>query len=135
MARHLNRFLRPCSGVWNHTERGGILGWGRSKSGMQISAPSTVVGLSLDKACFFPKKSWCFKNYSKFPIDICNSDPSILISLEISANKKQEVKLEKAKINSYYFQFCTVEFDTPSFKQAQKLTGLSKNDAVSFYKK
>ena len=43
------------------------------------------------------------------------------------------IKLEKAKINSYFFLFCTVEFDTPSFKQAQKLTGLSKNDAVSFY--
>ena len=100
---------------------------------MQISAPSTVVGLPLDKARFFSKKRGCFKNYSKNPIDICNSDPSILISLEISANKKQEVKLEKAKINSYYFQFCTVEFDAPSFKQPQKLNGLSKNVAVSFY--
>ena len=57
----------------------------------------------------------------------------MLIILEISTNKKQEVKLDKAKINSYFFLFCTVEFDTPSFKQAQKLTGLSKNDAVSFY--
>ena len=64
---------------------------------------------------------------------VCNSDPSILIILEISANKKQAVKLKKAKINSYFFLFCTVEFDTPSFKQAQKLNELSKNDAVSFY--
>ena len=26
LARHLNRLLQPCSGVWNHTKRGGILG-------------------------------------------------------------------------------------------------------------
>ena len=58
LARHLNRLLRPYSGVWNHTERGGILGWGHSKSGMQTSAPSTVVGLSLDKVRFFSKNKF-----------------------------------------------------------------------------
>ena len=57
LAHHLNRLLRPCSGVWIHTERGGILGWGHSKSVMQTSTPSTVVGLSLDKARFFSNTS------------------------------------------------------------------------------
>ena len=101
--------------------------WCETMQNLQCRLPHTwrLLGFFFPRHTFFHRKSECFINYCKFPFNVCNPDPSILIRLDMRANKRQEVKSERAKNNFYFSLFCTVEFDTPSLKHAHQPNGLS----------
>ena len=81
--------------------------WCETMQNLQCRLPHTwrLLGFFFPRHTFFHRKSECFINYCKFPFNVCNPDPSILIRLDMRANKRQEVKSERAKNNFYFSLF------------------------------